>query len=116
MRAMASRAAFTISVVAQIGFVNGARADAQATTQHLPAPAVKIPACINILNGDIRVVRRAADCRRWEIFVELATSGSGGATGPTGATGPKGATGATGGQGATGAQGATGSAGPTGAH
>src|ERR1700740_3618125 len=98
MRPMARRAAFTISVVALIGSLDAARAEAQATTQHLPPPAARIPACINVLNGELRVVRRQADCRRLEIYVELATSGHGaiGPTGPTGPTGPKGATGAQG--------------------
>jgi hypothetical protein len=78
-----------------------------------------IYACVNIHNGNARIVRATETCRNPEIKVHWNVAGAQGATGPIGpqgATGVQGPTGAQGPQGETGPQGAIGPAGVQGAQ
>lgn len=83
--------------------------------------AADINACVNHVNGQVRIVAPGTVCKPVETALAWNAAGPTGPTGPTGATGatgpagPAGATGATGPAGPAGANGATGPAGPTGA-
>jgi hypothetical protein len=72
---------------------------------HANPPSV-LQACVNIGNGNLRLVGDATACHPNETFVQWNLTGPQGPAGPTGAAGAAGATGATG---------ATGPAGPAGA-
>jgi Collagen triple helix repeat (20 copies) len=101
-------AAVPVVVVLFEWMVAGSAARAQSAVIH---------ACVNMNNGQVRIVGATESCRVPEAAVTWNVTGPSGATGPTGAagaTGPAGAVGATGPTGAAGATGPTGAAGATG--
>ena len=74
-----------------------------------------IHGCYNQVNGQLRVVESATECKNSELAIQWNQSGPAGASGAAGAAGTSGSTGATGPAGANGANGAAGATGPVGA-
>ena len=74
-----------------------------------------INACVNKVNGGVRIVAPGTACKQPEDAIAWNIEGPAGATGPTGALGPIGTTGVAGPAGPAGPVGVTGAAGPAGA-